>query len=59
MVASISHDLRTPLNGLIGSLQSAKNSKYVSKEFYNEFLKPSLNCADYLMYLVNDILVYT
>lgn len=58
MVASISHELRTPLNGMIGTLQSVDLSR-VSKEFQKNILQPCFNCSEYLLCLVNDILVFT
>ena len=59
MVGSISHELRTPLNGLMILLGLAKNSKEITTEFYERYLKPSYQCADYLLNLINDILDYT
>ena len=59
MVGSISHELRTPLNGLMILLACAEGSPNISKVFYDKYLLPSLQCADYLLNLINDILDYT
>jgi len=59
MVGSISHELRTPLNGLMILLSCAESSPNISEAFYDKYLKPSLQCADYLLNLINDILDYT
>lgn len=59
MVASISHDLRTPLNCVISFLHEASLEKDISRCFKEKFLEPSLNSSEYLVWLVNDILLYT
>ena len=59
MIASVSHDLRSPLNGIQGMLKSSLNDDSVTDKFKNEYLEPALDCSEYLLFLVNDILVYT
>ena len=54
-IASISHDLRTPLSGIISTLLSIDISK-VNKEFYDNYILPCINNSEYLLFLVNDIL---
>jgi len=38
MVASISHDLRTPLNSMMILLNCAKSFEGVNMEFYEKFI---------------------
>jgi len=59
MVSSISHDLRTPLNGLMILLRCLDVTPQFNKALSKKFIKPSLHCADYLLNLINDILDYT
>jgi signal transduction histidine kinase len=59
MVASISHDLRTPLNGMINFIKAALNYDKINDFTKNEYLLPALDCSEYLLHLVNDILTYT
>jgi len=59
MVSSISHDLRTPLNGLMILLRCLDVTPEFNKALSKKFIKPSLHCADYLLNLINDILDYT
>ncbi len=60
MVGQISHDLRTPLNGIIVNLDLAilKTSEKGEK-IKETYLKPALMNCNSLMYLINDILAFT
>ena len=58
MIGSISHDFRTPLNGLVATLQSILRNT-VSDYFYKTYIVPCLQSADFLMCLADDMLVYT
>lgn len=55
-LAAISHELRTPMHGILGGLQIAKQNR-------DEPLKPPLDLilssASDMMRLINDILIYT
>jgi signal transduction histidine kinase/DNA-binding response OmpR family regulator len=56
-IACMSHDLRTPLNGIFGSVQILqKNTHYPEQEAFIENISKS---ADNLLYLVEDILNFT
>ena len=57
MIASISHDFRTPLNGMISTLDAIDLS-LVSEDFYDKYIVTCSNSAKYLLFLVNDILTY-
>ncbi len=59
MVGSISHELRTPLNGLMILLGCAKNAPNIADGFFDKYLKPALDCSDFLLNIINDILDYT
>jgi len=59
MVSSISHDLRTPLNGLMILLRCLEGTPGFNKALSKKFIQPSLHCAAYLLNLINDILDYT
>ena len=59
MTGSISHELRTPLNGLIIFIQHAIKYKNTDEKLIKEYLDPSLDCANHLLNLVNDILTFT
>ncbi|TRD20675.1 hybrid sensor histidine kinase/response regulator [Palleronia caenipelagi] len=53
-VAMMSHEMRTPLNGLIGTLNLLKNSDLSSRQ--SELLSASAVSANHLKNLVNDVL---
>lgn len=62
MVGSISHDLRTPLNGISILLNLMLKLKTVFKlpdKLVEDYLKPSLYNCKHLMCLINNILDYT
>ena len=53
-LASVSHEFRTPLNGILGMLDGLK--EVISEEYNNKFVTPATNSAKLLLALVNDIL---
>lgn len=57
LLANVSHDLRTPLYGIIGSLEMILQ-KPISKEIRSE-LKMAMKCSNLLIYMINDILDYS
>ena len=58
MIGSISHDFRTPLNGLVATLHAIVRHK-VTDYFYQTYIVPCLESSDFLMCLADDMLVYT
>lgn len=56
-LATLSHEIRNPLNIIIGSLNQVQNAE--SKDQLRSYLKSSHQSADYLMALLNNILDYT
>lgn len=58
MVGSISHDFRTPLNGLMSTLQAIDKSE-ITDEFYDKYIIPCFDCSDQLLCLSDDMLVFT
>ncbi len=60
MVGSISHDLRTPLNGISILLNLVLKIRIIPPEkLINEFIQPALHNCNHLMSLINDILDFT
>ena len=57
LLATISHDLRTPLNGVIGMINATLNE--IIGEKVKEFLKVALKSASLLDYLIKDILDFS
>jgi signal transduction histidine kinase/CheY-like chemotaxis protein len=57
-LAMISHEVRTPLGGVIGMLRLAKKDASLSAETRDK-LRISLRNAEVLLYIVNDILDYS
>ena len=55
-IASVSHDLRTPLFSLIGYLDLLRNGKVKDPEVQNEFLTRASKDVDRLMDMVNELL---
>ena len=56
-LANISHDLRTPMNGVIGLSELLKNTK-MSRE-QDEYVESIRVCADTLLTLINDMLDFS
>ena len=54
MAATVSHDMRTPLNSIIGLLQTVK--PFVKEQRGQTLLTIIENSAKILLHLVNDIL---
>jgi len=54
VLASVSHEFRTPLNGIMGMLGSLK--EHITHELKHTYLVPAYNSAKLLLTLVNDIL---
>lgn len=59
MMGVISHELRTPINGLQILLNCAKSYMNLPTQFVQKYLKPAEQCSEYLLHLINDILDYT
>ena len=55
-LASVSHDLRTPLNGILGYVQILKKTKGLSVEKLESGLDVIQQSGDHLLTLINDIL---
>ena len=56
--SSISHEFRTPMNGILGLLQGAvKESK--DKKATQRYLKPAIDSASLLMFIVDDFSDYS
>ena len=51
----MSHDIRTPLNGIIGMLRLMDRNKG-NKEKYEECMEKIMRSSDYLLSIVNDVL---
>lgn len=54
-LANISHDLRTPLNGILGCTQIMLRDNNVTKK-QTELLKTTKGCTEHLQNLINDLL---
>jgi len=52
-LATMSHEMRTPLNGILGSLSVLSSSEMIDKQ--HETVSISQICGEYLLILVNDI----
>ncbi len=58
VLATFSHDLRSPLSGIVGMLEIAKESERIDQEM-KEVLKNAMNSAKILKFLVNDIVDFS
>ncbi|KAJ5760997.1 hypothetical protein N7520_008153 [Penicillium odoratum] len=56
-LANISHDLRTPMNGVIGLSELLKGTKLDKEQ--DEYVESIRVCADTLLTLINDILDFS
>ncbi|KAL4878703.1 hypothetical protein BJY04DRAFT_195444 [Aspergillus karnatakaensis] len=56
-LANISHDLRTPMNGVIGLSELLKGTKLEPEQ--DEYVESIRVCADTLLTLINDILDFS
>lgn len=54
-LSSVSHDLRTPINGIMGMLEMAKKNKY-NYEMLSECLNKIGQASNHLLSLIDDIL---
>ena len=54
LTATVSHDMRTPLNAMMGLLQNM--NQFVSDERGFKFLTIIMSSSKLLLYLVNDLL---
>lgn len=56
-LANISHEIRTPINGIIGMSELALSTHLTAEQ--REYLETVKNCADALLSLVNDFLDFS
>jgi len=59
LVASFSHELKTPLNSTLGFLEQAMDCSLIPAEVKQCLIKPALNSGKLLFLLVSDILDYS
>jgi len=56
LLASVSHELRAPLNGNINLIEGAINSPEIPEKIKELLLVPALRSGKFLLHLINDIL---
>ena len=56
LLASVSHELRAPLNGNINLVETAVNSSQIPDHIKESLLIPALRSSKFLLHLINDIL---
>ena len=56
LLASVSHELRAPLNGNINLVEGAINSHKVPDDIKENLLIPALRSSKFLLHIINDIL---
>ncbi len=56
LLASVSHELRAPLNGNINLVESAINSPKIPESLKETLLIPALRSSKFLLHMINDIL---
>ena len=59
LLASVSHELKTPLNGNLGLLETAINSTDIPHTAKEQFLIPAYRSGKLLAHLINDIVDYS
>ena len=57
LLATVSHDLRTPLNGMVGILELLKDK--ISDKSSMKYLKIATRCSNLLLFMINDILDFS
>lgn len=58
VLATFSHDLRSPLSGIVGNLELARSFKNIDDEI-KDIIQKALNSAKILYFLVNDIIDFS
>ena len=58
-IASITHDLRTPLTSIKGYVEAIQDGIVKDQETYEKYLETIADRADYLNHLIDDLSVYT
>ena len=58
-LASVSHELRNPLNGCLTMLQCTQDSTTMPKDIREEYISPAINILKMMQSLVDDILDYS
>ena len=58
LLAAVSHDLRSPLNGVLGMVQASLSDRTCSQEISKK-LKIALDSGNFLAVMINDILDFT
>lgn len=59
LIASITHDLRTPLTSIKGYVEAIQDGIVKDQETYEKYLETIGDKADYLNHLIDDLSVYT
>jgi signal transduction histidine kinase len=59
LIASITHDLRTPLTSIKGYVEAIQDGIVKDQETYEKYLSTIAEKADYLNHLIDDLSVYT
>jgi len=56
LLATVSHDMKAPLNGSLALIESAKDDETVPKQVKEQYLIPAYESCRFLLHLINDIL---
>jgi len=59
LLASVSHEFRTPLNGNLGLIQAALDDQTIPQSAKEDLLQPALRSGKLLSHLVDDILDFS
>jgi len=59
MFASISHEFRTPVNGVMGLLQTAMKELKDNEQIVQTHIQPAIDSASMLLLLIDDMLDYS